>query len=83
MKLLRDEVLLRRFRLCRADMIAALGISAQPPDARTLRDLADLQLAIMATEGAIHDKTDACFVAEYSSELIAERKTGYELCVAA
>ena len=61
MTAMRDEVLLQRFRLCRADLISALGRSAHPPGASTLRELADLQLAIMATEAAISDKSDAAF----------------------
>jgi hypothetical protein len=60
-----DEDLLHRFRLCRADLIAALGASGTPPTPRMLRELADLQLAIMATEEAILDKSQANFECDY------------------
>ena len=57
----RDEMLLRRFRLCRADIVATLGSDTLPPSPQSLRLLAHLQLAIMATEAAINDRTDAQF----------------------
>ena len=66
-----DEVLLQRFRLCRADLVAAMTASARPPNAKTLRELADLQLVIMATEGAISDKSDAHFLSQYESQAAA------------
>jgi hypothetical protein len=71
-----DNFLLHRFRLCRADMIAALSVHSHPPDAKTLRDLADLQLAIMATEAAIADKTDAAFLAEFTNLHVVEAVNG-------
>jgi hypothetical protein len=58
---MQDETLLRRFRLCRADIVATLGSNTLPPSPQSLRLLADLQLAIMATEAAIGDKTDPQF----------------------
>ena len=61
----RDDLLLRRFRLCRADIIATLGESALPPSPQSLRLLGDLQLAIMATEAAIRDKSNSAFHREY------------------
>jgi hypothetical protein len=61
----RDELLLRRFQLCRADVVTALGASSRPPHPQSLRFLADLQLAIMATEATISDKADARFFSEY------------------
>ena len=62
MSVFRDKALLQRFRLCRADLIAAIGASEHPPNPTTLRELADLQLVIMATEQVIRDKQDASFV---------------------
>jgi hypothetical protein len=55
-------------RLCRADIIAVMGASDRPPNGKTLRELADLQLVIMATEGAIADKSDAAFLREFDTE---------------
>ena len=66
-----DELLLRRFRLCRADMIASFSASALPPHPQSLRNLADLQLAIMATEAAINDKADFGFLSEYLEDVAA------------
>jgi hypothetical protein len=65
MELGRDRILLRRFRLCRADVVAELGASSLPPHPKSVQHLAELQLAIMAIEGAIADKADADFVSEY------------------
>ena len=62
MSVFRDKALLQRFRLCRADLIAAIGASEHPPHPTTLRELADLQLVIMATEQVIRDKQDAGFL---------------------
>jgi hypothetical protein len=62
MKALREAALLQKLRLCRSDVIAAMSASEKPPNPRTLRELADLQLVIMATEGAIADKSDAYFL---------------------
>ena len=67
----RDELLLRRFRLCRADIIATLGESSLPPSPHSLRLLGDLQLAIMATEGAIRDKSNSTFCKEYLTRVAA------------
>ena len=66
MSVFQDKALLQRFRLCRADLVAAIASSEQPPHRNTLRELADLQLAIMATEQVIRDKQDTGFL--YSFE---------------
>jgi hypothetical protein len=68
MKTLRDGELLQRFRLCRADMVDALSASERPPHPRTLRELADLQLVIMATEAAISDKSDSYFLRQFEEQ---------------
>ena len=68
MKSLRDALLLQKLRLCRADIVAAMSASDQPPAAKTLRELADLQLVIMATEGAIADKTDPNFLRKLETQ---------------
>ena len=65
MEIGRDQILLRRFRLCRADIVASLGASSLPPHPKSVQLLAELQLAIMAIEGAIGDKADAGFFSEY------------------
>jgi hypothetical protein len=65
MELGRDQILLRRFRLSRADIVASLGASSLPPHPKSVQLLAELQLAIMAIEGAIADKADAGFFSEY------------------
>jgi hypothetical protein len=57
-----DKALLHKLRLCRADLVGAIGASEIAPLPKTLRELADLQLVIMATEQAIRDKQDAGFV---------------------
>jgi hypothetical protein len=62
MSVFRDKALLQRFRLCRADLVAAIGASEYAPHPTTLRELANLQLAIMATEQVISDKQDAGFL---------------------
>ena len=67
----RDDLLLRRFRLCRADIIATLGESPLPPSPQSLRLLGDLQLAIMATEAAIRDKSNSAFCREYFERVAA------------
>ena len=64
MQSVRDRLLLRTFRLCRADMVDAMTASSKPPTAGMLRELAELQLVIMATEGTIADKLDADFARE-------------------
>ena len=53
---MQDHALLQIFRTCRADFISALSERSQPPCCKTLRELADLQLAIMAMEAAIAEK---------------------------
>jgi hypothetical protein len=63
-----DEILLRRFRLCRADLIAALKTGQMPANSTTLREIADLQLTIMATEAAIYDKKNPEFLSEWEQE---------------
>jgi hypothetical protein len=68
MKSFRDGELLQKFRLCRADMVDALGASEQPPHPKTLRELADLQLVIMATEAAIADKSDSHFLQQFNAQ---------------
>jgi hypothetical protein len=68
MKSFHDAFLLQRLRLCRADIIAAIGTSDRPPRATTLRQLADLQLVIMATEAAIKDKSDTAFLRLFETE---------------
>jgi hypothetical protein len=65
MEVARDQILLRRFRLCRADMVASLGASSLPPHPKSVQVLAELQLAIMAVEATIADKSDAGFLLEY------------------
>jgi hypothetical protein len=60
----RDRILLRRFRLCRADVVAQIGASPLPPHPKSVQHLAELQLAIMAIEAAIADKADAGFFSE-------------------
>ena len=62
----REAALLQKFRLCRADMIAAISESPSPPNSITLRELADLQLVIMATEQAIADKRDSNFLRRFN-----------------
>jgi hypothetical protein len=71
MKSFQDKLLLQRLRLCRADMIAAIGACERPPHPQTMRELADLQLVIMAAEGAIADKTDAAFMRSFEAEAAA------------
>jgi hypothetical protein len=71
MKASRDEMLLRRFRLCRADIVATIAESSLPPSPQSLRHLADLQLSIMAVEAAIQDKADATFKGEFLMEAAA------------
>jgi hypothetical protein len=67
MSVFRDKAVLQQFRLCRADLIDAIGASDQPPHPNTLRQLADLQLAIMATEQVIKDKQDPAFMRSYEN----------------
>jgi len=67
MSVFRDQALLQRFRLCRADLVAAMGASERPPHPATLRELANLQLVIMATEQVIRDKQDAGFLRSFES----------------
>jgi len=65
MSAFRDRALLQRFRLCRADMVEAIGASQAPPNPSTLRELAELQLVVMAIEQAINDKQDASFMRSF------------------
>lgn len=65
MTLLRDKALLHRFRLCRADLVDAMGASERAPHPTTLRELAELQLVIMATEQAIKDKQEEGFARSF------------------
>ena len=67
MSVFRDKALLKRFRLCRADLVAAIGDNELPPHPTTLRELADLQLAIMATEQVIKDKQDTSFLRSFEN----------------
>jgi hypothetical protein len=67
----RDAQLLQILRLCRADVITALSSSVEPPTQTMMRELAELQLAIMATEGAIADKKNADFLREYQEKAAA------------
>jgi hypothetical protein len=62
---IREAKLLRTFRLCRADIVAALSSRVEPPTSMMLKELAELQLVIMATEAAIADKTKADFLKEF------------------
>jgi hypothetical protein len=71
MKVHRDEILLRRFRLSRADIVATIAESVLPPSPQSLRTLADLQLSIMAVEAAIRDKADPNFASEFLMEAAA------------
>ena len=71
MKSIRDGILLRTFQLCRADMVEAMGTSSRPPNAAMLRELAELQLVIMATEAAIADKSNAEFAREWMQKAAA------------
>ena len=68
MSVFQDKALLQRFRLCRADLVAAIGASDYAPHPTTLRELADLQLVIMATEQVIKDKQDAGFVRSWEKQ---------------
>ena len=61
----RAEILLRQFRLCRADIVETISSSALPPSPQSLRSLAELQLAIMATEASIADKANIGFLSDY------------------
>ena len=67
----RDKMLLRRLRLCRADIVATLGDSILPPSPMSLRTLGDIQLSIMAVEAAIEDKRDREFEREFLMEAAA------------
>jgi hypothetical protein len=64
MKVLSDEILLRRFQLCRADIVASIAADALPPSPQSLRSLADLQLSIMAVESVMRDKAKPDFQCE-------------------
>jgi hypothetical protein len=68
---IRDAKLLRTFRLCRADIVTALSSRLEPPTRTMMRELAELQLVIMATEGAIADKANADFVKEFEEKAAA------------
>jgi hypothetical protein len=67
MSAFRDKALLQRFRLCRADLVEAIGASENPPHPATLKELAELQLVIMATEQVIKDKQDPSFTRSFES----------------
>ena len=45
--------------------------SDQPPDSKSLHELAELQLVIMATEGVIADKTNPYFLREFEEQAAA------------
>ena len=64
MKVYSDEILLRRFQLCRADIVASIAGNPLPPSPQSLRSLADLQLSIMAVESVIRDKAKPDFERE-------------------
>jgi hypothetical protein len=68
---IREAKLLRTFRLCRADVVAALSSRSEPPTPTMLRELAELQLVIMATEAAIADKAKADFLKEFEEQAAA------------
>jgi hypothetical protein len=68
MSVFRDKAVLHRFRLCRADLVAAIGADEHAPHPKTLRELADLQLAIMAVEQVIKDKQDAAFMRSFENQ---------------
>jgi hypothetical protein len=68
MTVFRDKALLHQLRLCRADMVTAIGESDLPPHPTTLKELAELQLIIMATEQAIKDKQDHSFLRSFESQ---------------
>ena len=67
MSVFRDKALLQRLRLCRADLVAAIGANENAPHPTTLRELADLQLVIAATEQVIKDKQDASFLRSFEN----------------
>ena len=71
MNAFRDTALLQRFRLCRADMVEAIGACRHPPNSSTLRELADLQLIIMAVEQVIADKADPVFMSHFQEQAAA------------
>jgi hypothetical protein len=71
MQMRRDAVLLRTLQLCRADIVSAMSDSDQPPDSKSLHELAELQLVIMATEGVIADKTNPYFLREFEEQAAA------------
>lgn len=71
MKVHSDEILLRRFQLCRADIVASMAAHPLPPSPQSLRTLAELQLSIMAVESAIRDKADPRFEYEFLSQVAA------------
>ncbi|HEX2216186.1 MAG TPA: hypothetical protein VHG27_05770 [Xanthobacteraceae bacterium] len=48
-----------------------MSASERPPNPKSLRELADLQLVIMATEGAIADKSDARFLYQFDEQAAA------------
>ena len=52
-------------------MVAAIGASELPPNPKTLRDLAELQLVIKAIEEAIADKSDASFLHQFADQSAA------------
>ena len=71
MKVQRDNMLLRRLQLCRADIVSTLGDSPLPPSPQSLRMLADLHLSIMAIEAAIGNRSDPTFEYEFLMEVPA------------
>ena len=48
-------------------MVEAISASKIPPHPTTLRELADLQLVIMATEQVLNDKQDAAFMRSFEA----------------
>ena len=68
---IRDAQLLRTLRMCRSDIVTALGSRLEPPTQAMIRELAELQLVIMATEGAIADKANADFLKEFEEKAAA------------
>ncbi len=71
MKVHSDEILLRRFQLCRADIVASIAANPLPPSPQSLRALAELQLSIMAVESVIRDKAEPHFESEFRTGVAA------------
>jgi hypothetical protein len=66
--------LLDQFRLCRADVVAAIGSSDRPPHPETLRELSQLQLVIIAIEQVIRDKQSSSFVRSLENQDDTDRE---------